>query len=74
MIAADGSFGPAAHDGRMPTMVEHIAKYVCEPPMLDTFECSCGWKSRVYYDGAEYAQAEWNRHVAREREQRAMDA
>lgn len=47
----------------MPTPAEHLPTYTCEPPMLDTFECSCGWKSRVYYDGAEYAQAEWKRHV-----------
>ena len=34
---------------------EHWAKVVYQPDLLDTVECSCGWKSRVYYDGREFA-------------------
>ena len=42
---------------------EHWAKVVYQPDLLDTVECSCGWKSRVYYDGREFAYAEWQKHA-----------
>lgn len=31
--------------------------------MLDQIQCSCGWESKTYFDGREYAYAEWRRHV-----------
>lgn len=31
--------------------------------VLDEYVCSCGWKSHGYYDGAEYAIADWRVHV-----------
>jgi len=33
--------------------------------IVDQYECPCGWKSKPYYDGAEYAYAEWKRHAER---------
>lgn len=30
--------------------------------MLDQIICACGWKSATYFDGREYAYAEWQRH------------
>jgi hypothetical protein len=33
--------------------------------MLDQIICSCGWKSRTYFDGREYAHSEWKKHVAK---------
>lgn len=43
---------------------------LCGPPknigfdMIDELECPCGWKSGPYFDGAEYAHAEWKKHAA----------
>lgn len=31
--------------------------------MMDQLECLCGWLSRGYFDGAEYAWTEWEKHV-----------
>lgn len=31
--------------------------------MLDQIICSCGWESRTFYDGREFAYAQWRRHV-----------
>jgi hypothetical protein len=31
--------------------------------MLDQIICSCGWESRTYFDGREYAYDEWKKHV-----------
>lgn len=31
--------------------------------MVDQYECSCGWKSASYWDGAEWAYDEWLEHV-----------
>ena len=31
--------------------------------MLDQIICPCGWKSRTYFDGREYAHSEWKKHV-----------
>lgn len=37
------------------------AKY-CTVYMDDRYECdACGWSTRNYFDGAEYASDEWNR-------------
>lgn len=32
-------------------------------PETDWAECSCGWKSTTYYDGAEYAWGDYLRHI-----------
>lgn len=32
--------------------------------MSDWVECSCGWESSGYWDGAEYALGEWSIHKA----------
>lgn len=32
----------------------------------DQIGCFCGWKSKGYWDGAEYAWADWYEHVANE--------
>jgi hypothetical protein len=38
------------------------AKYVCSWGMDDQFVCTkCDYKTRNYFDGAEYARSEWNR-------------
>jgi len=31
--------------------------------MLDQIICDCGWKSATFYDGREYAYAQWKRHI-----------
>jgi hypothetical protein len=31
--------------------------------MLDQIICSCGWESATYFDGREYAIAEWRKHL-----------
>lgn len=31
--------------------------------MDDTCVCSCGWQSGTYWDGREYAHAEWVSHI-----------
>jgi hypothetical protein len=43
---------------------KHIATYITEPDIIDIYRCSCGWESKPYYDGAEFAYQEWKRHVA----------
>lgn len=48
---------------RDPVKIKHKAKYVESAGLLDEFECSCGWKSKVYYDGADFAYAEWKQHA-----------
>ena len=30
--------------------------------MVDSYSCSCGWKSQPYFDGAEFALEEWKKH------------
>lgn len=38
------------------------ARYICEYGMDDQFVCDdCGYKTKSYYDGEEYAVDEWNR-------------
>ncbi len=44
-------------------MAEHKAKFVEEAGLIDLCECSCGWTSRPYYDGRDFAYADWKRHV-----------
>lgn len=41
---------------------KHWPTRVIEPDMIDSYKCSCGWESKHYYDGAEHAYAEWQRH------------
>lgn len=31
--------------------------------MTDWHICSCGWKSPEYWDGAEYAEQDWVKHI-----------
>jgi hypothetical protein len=31
--------------------------------LLDQAKCSCGWESQTYFDGQEYAHADWVRHA-----------
>jgi hypothetical protein len=45
----------AAKHGHTPTYLENY--------MLDSVHCSCGWDSRPYLDGREYAYKEWEKHV-----------
>lgn len=42
---------------------KHKGRYVEKPGLIDTWECSCGWKSSPYYDGAEYAEQEFEKHL-----------
>lgn len=42
----------------------HVGRHVETPGLLDSFECSCGWKSDGFFDGAEYARSQWKKHVA----------
>lgn len=32
--------------------------------MSDQIECSCGWKSYSYWDGAEWAWEDFDKHLA----------
>ena len=41
----------------------HTPKYIGESSMSDQFICSCGWESRGYWDGIEYAWDEWLKHA-----------
>lgn len=41
----------------------HVASYESAGHISDLFSCSCGWKSRSYWDGAEYAFDEWLKHA-----------
>jgi hypothetical protein len=31
--------------------------------MIDQAVCSCGWVSGAYFDGREYAKADWEAHL-----------
>lgn len=42
---------------------KHEGTYEDRGWMLDGWSCSCGWKSHPYFDGMEYAEAEWKKHV-----------
>ena len=41
----------------------HIPEYKSSGHMCDEFVCSCGWKSGGYWDGAEFAYGEWEKHA-----------
>lgn len=41
----------------------HKPTYKETPAMCDHYECSCGWKSPGYYDGALYAWRDWIKHA-----------
>lgn len=34
--------------------------------MDDSYSCSCGWESNIFWDGADFARHEWRRHVLNE--------
>jgi hypothetical protein len=42
---------------------EHVTEYKSLGHMIDGYVCSCGWASKPFFDGAEYAKAEAERHV-----------
>ena len=44
-------------------MSNHVGRYKLLGFMSDAWECSCGWESPAYWDGAEYAEADWKRHA-----------
>lgn len=45
---------------------KHEFKWLDAGFMLDQAECSCGWRSQVYFDGDVYAWHEWKNHVKKE--------
>lgn len=49
------------NESKEPHRIENIGR-----DLLDQYGCSCGWRSRTYYDGAEYAIQDWRRHVQEE--------
>lgn len=42
----------------------HVGDYRSAGWMLDQWVCSCGWESEPYFDGAEYAEADWKKHAS----------
>lgn len=42
----------------------HKGKYRYDGPMSDGWSCSCGWESPSYFDGSEFAHADFERHRA----------
>ena len=44
-------------------MDEHVGKYKSGGGMVDQWECICGWESEPYFDGVEYAEREFKKHV-----------
>lgn len=42
--------------------IGHVSK-IEGVTMDDTCVCSCGWQSRAYWDGREYAHTEWVDHI-----------
>lgn len=45
-------------------LTDHTCVMVCEPDLLDSCVCSCGWRSLTYYDGVEFAYAAYSKHLA----------
>mgnify|MGYP001592758324 CR=1 FL=1 len=43
-------------------LLGHVPKHIGNG-MCDDYTCSCGWKSNGYWDGAEWAWAEWEKHA-----------
>lgn len=41
---------------------EHTPKYA-GVDICDALACACGWVSKSYYDGVEFAYADWAQHV-----------
>ena len=41
---------------------KHVPTYFTDGGMIDQYRCSCGWQSAPYFDGAEYAMADWKKH------------
>lgn len=34
--------------------------------MDDSYSCSCGWESNIFWDGSDFAMHEWRRHILNE--------
>lgn len=45
-------------------MTRHKGEYVSLGHMIDGWRCSCGWESHPYFDGADYAEGEFKRHLS----------
>jgi hypothetical protein len=43
---------------------KHEPTVIEEPGMIDLVKCSCGWESKPYFDGREYAWAAFQKHIA----------
>ena len=41
----------------------HIPEYKSEGSLCDSFICSCGWRSKPYWDFGEAAYDEWVEHA-----------
>jgi len=41
-------------------------------PLVDRYECSCGWRSGTFYDGAQRAKMEWLEHSGQLAQQQAV--
>jgi len=41
---------------------QHKGQYCSAGYMSDRWACSCGWESDPFFDGAEYARAEFDKH------------
>ena len=44
-------------------MPKHETRYKSDGFFGDWYECTCGWKSTAYWDGAEHAQMEAEQHI-----------
>ena len=44
------------------TMEAHRGRYKRAGHMSDQWACSCGWESVPFFDGAEYAMSEFEKH------------
>lgn len=53
-----------AHHNTIEIAAQPEHAYACKGvTMDDTFECACGWKSETFWDGREYAYADWRKHL-----------
>ena len=48
---------------RLDTIENHKGRCKSDAALCDWFVCSCGWESRHYWDGADFATEEWKKHV-----------
>lgn len=55
-------------------MKKHLATIKEVDYMVDQCFCSCGWESKVYFDGAEYAYQEFLKHKKLAMEEERIDA